>query len=138
MLVAVDGSEGSSKAARFAHELAAQVGAQLTLLFVIDPPRVFPIGPLDAVIELSRSTPEQIDAARRLLDQAAEGFPAERIQKLVEIGSPVDTICEQAEKLNIDLIVMGARGSGRVGRWLLGSVSDRVVHHANRSVVVVR
>ncbi len=138
LMVAVDGSEGSRKAASFGRDLANQVSARLTLLFVIEPPRALPLGPFDALIEIPRSTPQQIEAAHTLLDQVAKDFPAGRIQKLVEVGDAADTICAQAEKLNVDLVVVGARGMGAVQRWFMGSVSDRVVHHATRTVVVVR
>ncbi len=54
-----------------------------------------------------------------------EGYPAEEIIK-----------CAETEK--VDMIVMGSRGHGLIGRFLVGSVSDRVVHHAHCSVTIVR
>lgn len=138
ILVGVDGSEGSRKAAQFAKELAAQVHARLTLLFVIEPPRVIAVGPMDSFLEFPRSTPEEIEAAHKLLDEVVGRPPADQIDKIVDTGTAAETIVRQAEKLKVDLVVVGARGVGPLGRWLVGSVSDRVVHHAGRSVVVVR
>src|SRR5262249_19560588 len=79
ILVGVDGSEGSHKAARFAKDLASQVGARLTLLFVIEPPRVIAVGPMDSFLEFPRSSPEEIEAAHKLLDEVVGSLPADRI-----------------------------------------------------------
>jgi nucleotide-binding universal stress UspA family protein len=138
LLVAVEGSEGSRKAARFALDLANQTSARITLLFVLEPPRMIPIGPLDSFIEVRGSDAEHIEAAHQMLEEIASGFPADRMERRVELGHAADTICAQAEKLNADLSALGARGLNRFGRWFLGSVSDRVVHHATKPVVVVR
>jgi len=138
ILVGVDGSNGSRKAARFAKDLASQAGARLTLLFVIEPPRVIAVGPMDSFLEFPRSSPEEIEAAHKLLDEVADGTASAKVDKIVETGTAAETICAQAEKLKVDLVVVGARGVGPLGRFLVGSVSDRVVHHAGRSVLVVR
>jgi len=138
ILVGVDGSGGSRKAARFAKDLASQAGARLTLLFVIEPPRVIAVGPMDSFLEFPRSSPEEIESAHKLLDEVAGGTVPGKVDKVVETGTAAETICTQAEKLKVDLVVVGARGVGPLGRFLVGSVSDRVVHHAGRSVLVVR
>lgn len=138
ILVAIDGSEGSKKAARFAHDLAQQTNARLTLLFVLEPPQVVPFGPLDAfAVAAPPRSPEELERVRKLLDQIAADLQNQQAQKIVEIGRPADTICDQASKLGADLVVVGARGLGPGGRLVLGSVSDRVVHHAGRPVTVV-
>lgn len=139
ILLAVDGAEASQRAAQFALDLAKQTSSRITLLFVLEPPRLFPLGPLDSFVEIRGSDKEHIEAAHRMLDDIAAAFPPEqvKIDRVVEVGHAADTICDQAEKLKTDLIVVGARGP-RPGRWLLGSVSDRVVHHAKRTVAVVR
>jgi len=139
ILVGVDGAEASQHAARFALDLAKQTSSRVTLLFVLEPPRLLPLGPLDSFVEIRGSDREHIEAGHRMLDEIAAAFPPQtvRVDRLVEVGHAADTICDQAEKLDADLIVVGARGP-RPGRWLLGSVSDRVVHHAKRAVAVVR
>ena len=52
-------------------------------------------------------------------------------------GRAGEIICEQAGKYQVDVIVIGSRGLGKISRTLFGSVSDYVVHRANRPVVVV-
>jgi len=84
--------------------------------------------------------PEVREAGRRLVDQNVQklvkaGFTAEPV---CQLGKPAEVIMEVASKHHADLIVMGAKGLDAVSRFLLGSVSTRVVQYANCSVLVVR
>lgn len=139
ILAAVDGSESSRRAARFAHDLAQKLGSRLTLLLVLEMPSAVSFGPMESFgVTRAPLSPEQTESARRMLDEVAKDLPGEKVSKVVELGHAAEVICEQAEKLNADLIVIGARGLGPAGRWLLGSVSDRVAHHAKPAVTIVR
>ena len=139
ILAAIDGSETSRKAGRFAADLARQTGAKLTLLLVLEPPAVFSIAPLDAyAVAKNRMAPETVAAARQALAQIEHDLPAKQAETAVEIGRAADTILDRAASLAVDHIVVGARGHGAGTRWLLGSVSDRVIHHAQCPVTVVR
>jgi nucleotide-binding universal stress UspA family protein len=80
------------------------------------------------------------EAGRRLVEQNVRklikaGFTAEPV---CQLGKPAEEIMKVASKQHTDLIVMGAKGLGAIARFLLGSVSTRVVQHANCSVLVVR
>jgi nucleotide-binding universal stress UspA family protein len=80
------------------------------------------------------------EAGDKLLEQSARklvkaGFTAE---PLCRLGKPAEEIMEAASKHRADLIVMGAQGLGAIARFLIGSVSTRVVQHANCAVLVVR
>ena len=80
------------------------------------------------------------EANHKLLEQSVRklikaGFAAE---PLCQLGKPAEEIMKVAAKHHADLIVMGAKGLGAIARFLLGSVSTRVVQHANCSVLVVR
>jgi nucleotide-binding universal stress UspA family protein len=139
LLVGIDGSAPSRRAAAFAHDLAQQTGASITLLFVLEPPRVYPIAALDAfAIGSARRTPAELDSVRKLLDEVAADLPKAKVLKDVEYGDAAATLVDQAEKRHADLLVIGARGTSAGERWLLGSVTDRVVHHAKCPVTVVR
>ncbi|MHB8875491.1 MAG: universal stress protein [Myxococcaceae bacterium] len=138
ILVGIDGSAASRKAAQFAHDLAQQTGARITLLFVLEPPRLVPIAPFDAfAIGSPRRSPEELDQVRKLLDEVAADLPKARVEKDVEFGNPAEVLVEQAAERKVDLLVLGARGAGAGERWLLGSVTDRVVQHARCPVTVV-
>ena len=79
-------------------------------------------------------------ANRTLIEQSVQklikaGFTAEPV---CELGKPAEEIMEVASTHHADLIVMGAKGLGAIARFLLGSVSTRVVQYAHCSVLVVR
>ena len=80
------------------------------------------------------------EASKKLLEQSVQklikaGFTAE---PLCYLGNPAEEIMKAASRQHADLIVMGAKGLGAIARFLLGSVSTRVVQHAKSSVLVVR
>ena len=80
------------------------------------------------------------EASKKLLEQSVQkqikaGFAAE---PLCYLGNPAEEIMKAASQQQADLIVMGAQGLGAITRFLIGSVSTRVVQHANCSVLVVR
>ncbi|MDN5942765.1 MAG: universal stress protein [Nitrospira sp.] len=82
----------------------------------------------------------ELKDARKLLKQSVRklikaGFAAEAI---CQSGKPAEVIMKVAAKQHANLIVMGAQGLGAIARFLIGSVSTRVVQHANCSVLVVR
>jgi len=84
--------------------------------------------------------PEMKEAGRKLVEQSVRklieaGFTAEA---LCQLGKPAEEIVQVATKHHADLIVMGAKGLGAIARFLVGSVSTRVVHLSACSVVVVR
>lgn len=136
ILVPVDGSDHAKKALEMAIAMADAAGASVTALEVIEE-----FGPLPGYYE---AAPSGIDRVKWVSEQRFEkvhtvldetNVPWDR---KVEEGYAADTICRVAEEGHYDLIVIGSRGLSFFGRFLLGSVSDRVVHHAPCSVVVVR
>jgi nucleotide-binding universal stress UspA family protein len=139
ILVGVDGSKPSVQACHYAMDLAAQTSAQLTFLFVIETPQVIPVGPLSGYVTTAPArSEEEVKKAEAIVEQVAKERAGLKITTRVELGDPVDTICEVAKTMNADLVVVGARGHNAAQRFLLGSVSDRVVHHAACPVLVVR
>jgi len=57
---------------------------------------------------------------------------------MVEEGDPASIIIDLANKLNVDLIVLGSKGTSALGKYLLGSVANKVVQYAHKPVMVVR
>lgn len=127
LLVCIDGSEHSIRAFDYASKLAEFMGSRLTLLNVQEP-RIYDYAPQTAK-----------DLGERILSDAVNALGKEQIKidKKVEFGVPSDKIVRFAENGNHDLIVLGSRGLGTVKRFLLGSVSDDVVHKAKCSVLVI-
>lgn len=136
IVAAVDGSKESLAAARLGLDLSRRYGAALVLLQVA-PPVVAPGDPpfggipnLDEAL-LSRAKGE-LESTWRALGQP------EGVERLAVIGAPAETICATAQARSADLIVVGSHGRGGMARVLLGSVAERVVRLAGRSVLVAR
>lgn len=142
ILVASDGSEHALRAARAAGEIALKFQADLTLLSVFSPPMATPPAMagaepiLDPTI-LAQYAEEVQEAVERRTGQVLEELGIRYTTKR-ERGHPVDMIVNVAEEAKADLIVMGSRGLGGVQSFLLGSVSDRVLHHAHCPVLIVK
>ncbi len=136
ILVAVDGSEASLKAARMAADIALRFGARMTLAYVIPrlllPPDVYGL----TLAEVER---EQRTHADKLVAEALArlGEPGVQVETAVLSGSPAETLAEAAAAPDVDLVALGSRGRGAVARVLLGSVSDRLVHISPKPVLVV-
>lgn len=84
--------------------------------------------------------PELRDAGKAMVEDCCDRLreAGYRVEEVPRIGNPADEILKVAESHEADLIVTGAKGLGAVGRFLLGSVSTRVVQHASCSALVVR
>lgn len=135
-LVAIDGSEGSRAAVRFLSLFDLVRDARVSLVHVLPGPAA-PRGRERQTGDDRRQ--QQADAEKMLADAAAvlgtARYPAER---LVVDGDPARQIVSIARRRNVDLVVLGARGLRTLGRLLLGSVSETVLHHVGRPVVIVR
>jgi len=132
ILVPTDGSRYSIKAAKYAAKLAGELGARVSILHVSEyHPRVKARG---LVEEEEKEAAQILSETKKVFDEA--NVTAE-VMKL-EFGHPADIICKAAEKRGFDLIVMGEKGAHEIGRFMLGSVADRVAHHASCPVLIVR
>jgi len=137
ILVPVDGSEQSHKAVAFAADLAKHYNATLYLLHVFKL-TIIPEG-LGEYVVLERA---QLQALGDKIISAAEGEAKgrgiERIEATVVEGDPAERIIDYAKEHDMDIIVIGSRGLGAFKGLLLGSVSNKVSHRADRTCVIVR
>jgi nucleotide-binding universal stress UspA family protein len=142
-LVAVDGSESSRAALRFVSLFDLVREARVSLVHVLQEParggRRRSRAPLrDQETGDERRTP-QAEAERMLTDAAMVLGPGRYpVERVVVEGDPARQIVSSAHRGNADLVVLGARGLRTLGRLLLGSVSETVLHHAGCPVVIVR
>ena len=126
VLVPVDGSDGSVRAAEFAADLARNAGAEIVLIHVYDAPAAVAMGLLPGVPDdLDNS---QAKVAQECFAKAKAAMGDVKVQEhLVEIGNPAERIIEVARIENCSQIVMGGRGLSPVKELLLGSVRERVL-----------
>jgi nucleotide-binding universal stress UspA family protein len=133
IVVGVDGSLAGQTALQWAIDEAGLRGAEVVALHAWEP--VITSG----AIRGAYYRPEQgDDIARTVLDDALAGVEVPddvRVERRTVCREPSHAVCEAAE--GADLIVVGSHHRGAVGRWALGSVSTKVVHHAPCPVVVV-
>lgn len=141
ILLCSDGSDSSLKAARVAAGIANRFESELVALHVFQLPvaPVTSVGTIGMDAALLEPPNQEIQDAivRRtsaILDEVGAPYSARS-----EIGfSAAEVILRTAEELGSDLIVMGSHGAGAVERFLLGSTSDRVAHHARATILIVK
>jgi nucleotide-binding universal stress UspA family protein len=137
ILVGVDGSEASMKAAQLAAEIAIRFGARVTLAYVV--PRL--LLPPDAYgLTVADVEQEHRVFGEKLLAHALTrlGESGVQVDTVVLTGPPAEGLAESAQAIDVDLVAVGSRGRGAVARMLLGSVTDRLVHICPKPVLVVR
>ena len=141
IVVGTDGSETAREAVRQAVELAGRVGAQVELVCAYEPVTSGRLreqdrpAPADEQWHVSRR--EEVDTTLREAAAVAEaaGIAARTYARQ---GDPADAILDVAEERNADLVVVGNKGLTGAKRFLLGSVPNRVSHHAPCSVLIIR
>ena len=139
ILLATDGSEEATLAARTMVDLSHRTGSELYLVTVApEYPYVY-----DAYYNVGRTNDAQRSRqeAQEVLDEQARKFgeAGGTVAKgYIKVGAVDKEIVILAEELKADLIVMGSRGLGSMRRALVGSVSDSVVKHAHCPVMVLR
>lgn len=138
VLLAVDGSAASDQAARLLAHLPHDQQLKLTILTVIEPPRVYGNYATDELIsQVAEAAREQAAATHQDVCKKFEGADVS-IDHEYRQGNIGETIVATASQLGVDLVVVGATGRSQLSRVLLGSVSDHVATHAQCSVLVVR
>jgi nucleotide-binding universal stress UspA family protein len=142
ILVGTDGSDTAAAAVRHAIELCHRLGARLQIVSAYEP------------VSDQRLTGEQIDVPEDLqwminpredvlamLDEAerdAREAGVGDVETFARQGDAADAILDVAEEQRADLIVVGNRGMTGAKRFLLGSVPNKISHHAPCSVLIVR
>ena len=134
ILMAYDTSEQADKAFDFALEMADKYKAELTVLSVARPPEPAEAVETEAILE--QASHYYKTAFHRLKKKADEAGITVVFE--VGVGHPAEKIIQKANSLQADAIVMGHRGKSLVERWLLGSVSKRVLSYAHCTVMVVK
>jgi nucleotide-binding universal stress UspA family protein len=141
IVVGTDGSETASEAVRQAVELAKDIGARIRLVSAYEPVS------RARLREEKSETPddlqwmvnprEDVDAT---LEEAAERVKEAGldVETFARQGDPADAILDVAEETGADLIIVGNKGMTGAKRFLLGSVPNKVSHHAPCSVLIIR
>jgi nucleotide-binding universal stress UspA family protein len=142
IVVGTDGSDTAAEAVRQATELARLSGARLDVVSAFEPI------PQSRIRSESSEAPGDVqyeigprEDVNLIVDNAsgsAKKEGVEDVQTHTREGDPADAILDVAEEVNADLIVVGNKGMTGARRFLLGSVPNKVSHHAPCSVIIVR
>jgi nucleotide-binding universal stress UspA family protein len=136
IVVGTDGSEAAQEAVRQAADLASREGARLHLVAAYPDPQVL----REKITGGATTQPVDLRGVAIAVLKRAE----HRVPKGVELethareGDPAEVIIQVANEQQADLIVVGSSGLTDIRRFLLGSVSNKVSHHAPCSVMIVR
>lgn len=138
IVVGVDGSEGSQRAAEHGAAMARHWKARLLLVTVVRTPEGW------WGIGGAPPSPEALSAAlvegqQRILGDMKSQLNLEGVEceTLEELGDPVSRLIAVCDENDADVLVVGRRGAGLAERMILGSVADRLCHLANCPVIVV-
>lgn len=135
ILVPTDGSEAAMDAAKHAYSLAEMYGATVHILSVIEISESATIvGHGEEKLETLRE--QGTDSTQRIVDEALS-LDIDAVG-VVEIGNPDRTVLEYADEHDIDLIVMSTHARSGVGRFLMGSVTERVIRDGKTPVLAVQ
>ncbi|WP_256727661.1 universal stress protein [Candidatus Nanohalobium constans] len=133
ILVTTDGSDGSLDAVDHARVLAEKFDAELYILYVVDV-SAGPQSISDVVVESLR------EIGFKVTKEIQEELEDEGIQAdaFVEYGSPGETILDFADERGVDLIIMSSHGRTGIDRFLLGSVTEKVIRNSKMPVLTVK
>jgi len=141
IVVGTDGSSTAAEAVRQATELASSLGAKVYLVSAYEP---VPEGRLrDERQQVPEDLQWMVNPREDVEDTLKEGASSlegsgVEVETLAREGDPADAILDVAEEKNADLIVVGNKGMTGAKRFLLGSVPNKVSHHAPCSVMIIR
>ncbi|MFC6873086.1 universal stress protein [Halobellus marinus] len=135
ILVPTDGSDASEGAVEHAIELATQYDATLHALYVVDTGAYSSLE-MGAEIVAEALQEEGKKAVDRIETAAEEAGVS--VEATVKTGLAHRSIVDYVDEEGIDLVVMGTHGRTGVGRFLLGSVAEKVIRTADAPVMTVR
>lgn len=134
ILVGFDGSPQAGKAAQLAFSIAKTMDSKVLLFAVARPPEPATSVELEAVLDDAKEHYQE--AFKKLLQQASGGNV--EVETEIAVGHPAEQIIHKAETMKADLVILGRRGTSLFEKWILGSVSERVLRYAHCPVMVIR
>jgi nucleotide-binding universal stress UspA family protein len=133
ILVPLDGSLLAENILTEIETLALLLNAKLNLICVSKAHVLPGVDPTDAQVKV-------VNTAKEYLETIRERLSAKHIETEVHTpyGNPADKILEVCRRHDVDLIAMSTHGRSGIGRWLLGSVAEKVVRHSDFPVLLLR
>jgi nucleotide-binding universal stress UspA family protein len=137
ILVPVDGSQNSLRALDHAIYLAKKIGADITAMNVIEnPPTVYVESQKllnDLLAKFRAESAKILDNCKQIAEKSDV-----KIGTIIAEGDAASSIVGYAHNEGFDTIIIGMRGLGRFKEMVLGSISNKVLHHAKCTVMIVK
>jgi nucleotide-binding universal stress UspA family protein len=141
IVIGTDGSETAKEAVRQATELAKTLGSEIHLVSAYEPvpegrlrqERADVPDDLQWMVNPKEDVNTTLEETGKQLEEAGV-----KVETYAREGDPADAILDVAEEVGADLIVVGNKGMTGARRFLLGSVPNKVSHHAPCSVMIIR
>lgn len=127
ILVPVDGSKPNLRAINEAKDLAIKFNSKVILLHVVD---------VDYLLDHTILN-ELKEQRAKILEDAAVYFDGIEIEKYCILGEPAEEIMRKANEEDVDIIIMAKRGLTGLQKYLLGSVTSKVVRHSDKPVLTL-
>lgn len=145
ILIGIDDSRQSEKAATYGFELARLLHAEIGLVEVVEPIIIPPVttGLVGGEIDMMHMPPVEImnaqeDAAKTVMQRFVAMYGEEHnITQFLETGDAASILVDTAKKFKADLIVVGSHGRSGFSRFFTGSVAEDVTRHTEIPVLVV-
>jgi nucleotide-binding universal stress UspA family protein len=140
IVVGTDGSQTAAVAVRQAVDLAKSLGARVHVVSAYHPLSGVRVSGQEADPELAGGTVSPTMQVDAMLEQAAGAAHAAGVEAecYARRGDPAEALIDVAAEQGAGLIVVGSKGMHGTRRFLLGSVPDKISHHAPCSVLIVR
>jgi len=144
MLVPIDGSRFSFQNEEVAANIANKFNSRVTVLHVV--PDAIKHVPIEFVQQVPDSVREEMEGwflqrGKQALEEAKRLFTTENAQldiMLVKFANPAEAILKVAKEKKSDIIVIGNRGTGEIEEFTLGSVAEKVLRHAECTVLILK
>lgn len=143
ILIPVDSSEFSERAVEEGKKMAKAFGSQVVLMYVVAIRAANPRFGIE-LSHISIEDPKGLDeekGAKEMIDKYKESFGEmkDNVETFIVHGLVADEIIKAIKNKNIDFVIMGSHGIGSaLYRTLLGSVTNKVVHHSTKPVLVIK
>jgi nucleotide-binding universal stress UspA family protein len=140
ILVGTDGSDAAGAAVARAVRMAVALGARLQIVSAYEPvpERALRVERIQIPSDVQVNMREEVLSLLQSARQDAEAAGVAQVETFARVGDAADAILDVAEEQGTDLIVVGNKGMTGATRFLLGSVPNKVSHHAPCSVLIVR
>lgn len=147
ILIALDYNPSAEKIAESGYALAKATGAEVILMHVVAEPVYYSTLDYSPIMGYTGfSSPDMLlmvddtemkKASRDFLDQSKKHLGDESITTMVGEGDCADAILKAATDLNVDIIVMGTHSRRGLDKILMGSISEKVLHHTEIPLFII-